>query len=185
MWHYEVHHKLKELLRGNSCQARAVITTGHAGPVEVWGQAAAIIILYYNVCNTKKRIMLFNRTVDPLYPCATRTFIDGKFTYSSKRLSEDDFYGFFFSVITDSSPWPDSNQCGTERSGSDPEQGGGREALHCVFKLQWNPSGGARLLDHCVRALITLEEPVPRYHAGRGLVVLDTGWFCLRLKRME
>lgn len=133
----------------------------------------------------KKRVMLFNRTVDPLYPCATRTFIDGKFTYSSKRLSEDDFYGGgvlgFFSVITDSSPWPDSNQCGTERSGNDPEQGGGREALHCVFKLQWNPSGGARLLDHCVRALITLEEPVPRYHAGRGLVVLDTGWFCLRL----
>lgn len=57
--------------------------------------------------------------------------------------------------------------------------------MHCVFKLQWNPSGGARLLDHCVRALITLEEPVPRYQAGRGLVVLDTGWFCLRLKRME
>lgn len=184
MWHYEVHHKLKELLRGNSCQARAVITTGHAGPVEVWGQAAAIIILYYNVCNIKESRYLTEQLILCI-PAPPGLLLMENLLILPNDWVKMIFMGGGVSVITDSSPWPDSNQCGTARSGNDPEQGGGREAMHCVFKLQWNPSGGARLLDHCVRALITLEEPVPRYHAGRGLVVLDTGWFCLRLKRME
>lgn len=62
----------------------------------------------------------------------------------------------FIPVITDASLCPASSQCGTARSGRNPEQGG--EALHCVFKPQSSPLG--QVAAYRIICPLAVEGPV-------------------------
>lgn len=87
-------------------------------------------------------------------------------------------------VITHSSLWPVSSQCGTERSGRLPEGG---EPLRCAFKLQWNPSGG---VAGC-RIIVSVRSL--RWRDLLCIIAVDEIWcfsdgsgcFFIRMKREE